>query len=878
MFSIKNNNFIFGAKDLQINNIDNPLAVLNDQILFSWKIYSNLRETYQSAYRIKIASKKELLTDGNSDVWDSGKVNCSRNVNIHIKDAALKPNKRYWWNVIIWDKFDGLGTPSIPAFFDTGLANWKAKWIWKPGVIVKNDFLYTRKEFVLTEEIALAKVFTSAHNHYRLYINGVKVGGFVSPVPSEPNKSKYYIGLDITWLLKKGVNTISAIAHYLGGDGQNYVNGFPGFISQIEIMNLDGTSKTICTDESWKCMSDTPFTSGLSYQQNRRISAIEEFNANMEPQGWTQPNFDQSTWSNAVLSRINSEGWVLKPQTIAEGFEEEVLTTIQYNLLDDVKIFDIGKITTGWPRLKIKGLTNSTVTMRYSENLNINGRVGHNVTNENSDNHFDRIILRDNEVDEWQPDFSYKSFRYLEIEGYPDYINKENLKMISAHTKLDYSGYFNCSNSLLNEIYAACIQTQKNNSLGQLVDCPHREQAQYLGDSDIQAETLIYNFDAHNILEKVLSDFMDAQQPNGIFPFVFPSNYQHPDFAIIIPEWDLHFCMLLWKIIYYYDDLTLLEKYYPTAVKVINYYMGYLDHSTGLVRKTNYWHISDWPFPDIDQSGEHFSVQNCLIYYCLSVMEKMAKLMGEIKDEKEFNAAANKLKNSIILNLYDSEKKAFRDCSGSEHFSQGINVLALKYGLIPKVDINECLDYIVSLGHACSTLLSLDLLKVLFEHGKEQEAYDMINTRTQPGWGIMIEKGYKTTWEGFDDRDSHCHAWNAYPARIMAEYITGIQADGMGFSCVNIKPFMPNDLYFAEAVVPTVRGQIHVKWERQDIGYKLHLQIPPNIKAKIFLPKLSMKNPIISEFASKIPAINAEKYLIVDVGSGYYNFDINENV
>ena len=35
--------------------------------------------------------------------------------------------------------------------------------------------------------------------------------------------------------------------------------------------------------------------------------------------------------------------------------------------------------------------------------------------------------------------------------------------------------------------------TQKNNILGLLVDCPHREQAQYLGDSALQAESIIYN-------------------------------------------------------------------------------------------------------------------------------------------------------------------------------------------------------------------------------------------------------------------------------------------------------------------------------------------------------------------------------------------------
>lgn len=48
-------------------------------------------------------------------------------------------------------------------------------------------------------------------------------------------------------------------------------------------------------------------------------------------------------------------------------------------------------------------------------------------------------------------------------------------------------------------------------------DCPHREQSQYLADSDLQAESFIYSFTESFVLEKVLFNFKDAQNDDGTY-------------------------------------------------------------------------------------------------------------------------------------------------------------------------------------------------------------------------------------------------------------------------------------------------------------------------------------------------------------------------
>lgn len=720
--------------------------------------------------------------------------------------------------------------------------NWKAKWIWKDHDSHVNDFAYFRKEFELLKPVRSAKVYVSAHNYFELYANGARVSGYLSPAPTHPQKSKYYLCYNVKPLLKTGMNTFCASAHYIGGDGQNYVNGLPGFILECHIDYEDGTGDVLTTDESWKVQGDTPFRNGTEFQQNRKLSAIEDYDARREEKGWLLDGFDDHSWSGACLSRINDEGWVMKPQVIPEGRIYEAIVPTRVGIQEKgLQVFDAGKIITGWPRIELPGVKGTKVRMRYSEDMDGAGRVKHNVCNEKSDNYYDQYTMRGEGTEIWEPCFSYKAFRYVELTGYPELVGPEDIKIISAGTGLTYNGYFNSSNKLLNDIYSACIQTQKNNVTGQMVDCPHREQAQYLADSDLQAETFIYNFKESSVLEKVLLDFKDAQFEDGRFPFVFPTNIDNPHFNIKIPEWDLHFVSLLWKVYYMYNNLDILRSCYQTAKKAVDYYLGSRDTTTGLVPKAEGfpigWNISDWPYPNIDDTGKYLTVENCKLYNATRRMSAMAAVISLDDDAAQFDCQAAVLRESIIKHLYLPEKKRFADCYGSEQAHQGTNVVAFQYGLVPESDRESLLDFIAGEGFGCSTLLSLNLLQVLFENGKGREAYNLINRTERPGWGHMVAKGYKTVWEGFKDTESHSHAWNAYPARIFVEYLVGIKAAAPGFGEIDIRPFIPSDMQYAEGKVTTARGAINVRWDADDNGVTFKVSIPAGSAARILHPQ-----------------------------------------
>ncbi|QNK56353.1 alpha-L-rhamnosidase [Paenibacillus sp. PAMC21692] len=846
---------------LHVDGQDSPTGIDVTDLQISWQLDYARGEAQPVAAQLLLATRRDLLSPGQTDIWDSGMMT-GRLTDCRYGGPELQDCTRYWWKVLARD-VKGDVIASEPATFLTGLNDaeaWRAQWIWKPGELQINDFAYFRKDIELRGPIRQALLFASAHHAMRLFIDGSRIGGYGSPAPTNPEQRKLYTAYEVTSSLRPGKVCLAAIAHYLGGGGQNYVDGLPGFRLQLEVIYEDGSSETFGTDESWQIVQEIPHACGTPYQQNRRVSAIEDYDARKLDPAWNRTNFAAEACQQAVPSGIPAHRWPMKRQRLQEGAEAELIvpTLVKQALTpgDDGapetlrQVFDAGQILSGWPRITLSGISGATIRLRYSEDLDEHGFVKHHVSNETSHHYYDQYTMRGDELEIWQPDFSYKAFRYIEVTGYPETIRPgEQLSLVLAYTGMAELGSFDSSDELLNKLYAACIRTQKNNVLGQIVDCPHREQAQYLADSDLQAETLLYNFDARAALEKVLTDFAGGQLDDGTFPFVYPTNYDKPDFKLQIPEWDLHFCSLLWKLYMHTGDDRLIVRYYDTARRMVDYYLGIRDTNSGLVPLDKGWHISDWPYPSVDHgsnsleqenSSAPFAVQNMKLHLGVDVLSRMAGLIGRDWDAAHYDAEARLLREAIVESLYDSAARRFRSGLGTGQIHQGINALALHLGLAPAGDAADIVDYIANSPWESRTVLSLPLLRALFENGQGEAAYRLISKESYPGWGYMISQGAPTMWEGWDDIESHCHAWNGYPARMLQEYVVGIRSMAPGFAEAEIAPFMPEGLSHASAAISTPLGALSAGWERgtqeSPNEYRLTLHVPTAMKAKLVLP------------------------------------------
>ena len=70
---------------------------------FSWELRSEKKDILQTAYQIRVASLIKNLENNAPDLWDSGKINSSENLNIKYQGETLTPGKTCYWQVRSWN-------------------------------------------------------------------------------------------------------------------------------------------------------------------------------------------------------------------------------------------------------------------------------------------------------------------------------------------------------------------------------------------------------------------------------------------------------------------------------------------------------------------------------------------------------------------------------------------------------------------------------------------------------------------------------------------------------------------------------------------------------------------------------------------------------
>src|SRR4051812_46705068 len=132
-----------GPLRLQVDNLDKPLGIDDATPRFSWQLKDAAQGAKQTAYRVVVATRPDLLAEGKGDVWDSGKVASGQSLNVKYAGPALKPSTRYFWRVNVWGADEKEYAASGAEWWETGLypidassgsggnfnSQWKGQWI-----------------------------------------------------------------------------------------------------------------------------------------------------------------------------------------------------------------------------------------------------------------------------------------------------------------------------------------------------------------------------------------------------------------------------------------------------------------------------------------------------------------------------------------------------------------------------------------------------------------------------------------------------------------------------------------------------------------------------------------------------------------------------
>ena len=863
------------ATDLRVEGRLSPVTV--DTVLprFSWIPVDPDRGAAQSAYQILVASDPTTLAQDVGDLWDSGWVPSAQTLYIPYDGVALTGSSHCYWKVRIWDETGLEGAWSSTSDFWIGPIGpqWEAEFIWD-ATANPNDSCYLRKSFVLSAVPSTARVHVFAQNEYHLYLNGVEVG--TGPVPCDPTHTAYYDSYDIAPLLQPGENVFAARVHAIGVPSGSHVLTPPAFLLQAELEPGAAGAMTIVSDASWHALEATPYDEGApirgpSYAQ---ATAVEDFDARLEPLGWMLPGFDDSSWAPATVSKL---GYRLTPRTIPRRMRLAPLSPVSISEpVPGIHVVDFGENRAGWPRLTLRGVPAGTrVTLWYSEEL-VGGRIVRD--RDEITNNWDAYTARGDAVEVFEPDSGFNGMRYMELEGLPGPLAASDIEFQPVTTLDERTGSFSSTDPNLEVLWDISLRTRENTTQGLWLDGPQREQAQYSADAYIQIQSHAYLSRETAHAKKFLVDLAqsDLAGGGGVLRDRYPT-----DSTKVIPEWSLFWVLGLWESYFLTADPRLLSRHYGLVQSLLNSMDAFRDPATDLLTNVP-GAVYQWK--DLDTSGAARTPMNCLYVGALEAAARIANLLGRPGDAQAFLSTRALVQQGIQTHLFDGVRR-YRDSLGSSQYHAASSTLALSMGVTPPGFESAVLGYLETFPFGPESAPASYLYFRILSRFDRTDSILSRMTPTAGPWSMMLSSGATTTWEIWLPTASRCHGWYSFPTQLFADTIVGIQPLSVGFSTFRIRPHL-GGLTDAQAVVPTVRGDIQARWLKQKGRAELILDVPANTNARVELPrtglkrlKLRSKTNVLYEYGQffaneagvSLLQIDAD-YISLSVEPGHYDF------
>ena len=860
---------------LLVNGVSNPLAIEREATRFTWRSTDTDRGEVQTAYQILVFSNSptSVFRPPSSVWWDSGKVESAQSAGVEYAGKALPSATRLWWEVRIWDQTGKPGAYSAPACFDTGLAQseWTAHYVWD-GTTNLNNFAYLRKTFSLTNNPSLAKVFVTAHNDYLLYFNGQLLGR--GPARCDPYHYGQYNAYDITKLVKAGSNVFAAMGHWQGNWNNSGLNAQPAFLLEARLDYPDGSASTIGTDESWKVLARTAFLEtnatyfgGTGGTGNR---AAIQFDSRKEPVGWHTLGFGDSDWVSASV--VDRSDYHFFAQMAPLEREQAELKPVSITLTNGAWLVDFGRCIDGWPKL----------TMRANQSGDIVRVEYFQMTGGRKAAGWDQYTCHGG-TETWDANFGrHTSFQVFRLTGYAGELRASDVRGIWAYCDADVAGRFHCSSELLNDVYEMCERSARQNIQQGIISVDaNREQSPWAADSWNIGNVLLYNDRDTMMMDKVVRDYAGEQLADGDFPSCCPAHRRAdyltpPEKSRRIPEWSMYWPMLLWQQYLFSGDKTLLHEMAPHLTTFLDWIKTYQDPNTKLLDPPG-WRISEYAGGNLPGGGYNTATA-CQYYENLRIAARVFSVLGEKDQSNGYLQQAEEVKNGIKANLFNGDFYLART-DRKEMFPLA-SAWALRFDIEPAAAKANILAAILAPGKPDLGGYGGDAFYsgVLNAGGGAFVVDDLARYRP-------MMKDNKANWETFNPSDEVNHAWTSYPGYLFLKYICGIQPTSGGFATFDLRP-ETGGLTFAEGKVPTVKGLITTRWEKNADGrFSLSINVPPNTHARVFIPKLSKGNLTLMESGIRLwPAASAvndpgvfavsdeESFIKCLVGAGKYQF------
>ena len=769
------------------------------------------------------------------------------------------------------------------------------KWITDARPLPASDSLFYldmpapifRKVFTPKNKLKKANLLITAAGYYKATINGEPVGNSeLDPAWTTYDKRIYYSEYDVTSLIVPGNNCLAVT---LGNGFYNPLPlrkwgrrnlredlkvGKPAFLAKLQIIYPDGKTETIVSDNTWK-YSYSPVI------KNDVYLGIT-YDARKELKGWNTSNYNDNQWNTAVKGE-GPGGQLQKAFFPSVQITKEIDPVEIYSPGEGIYIVDMGVNFTGTYKIKLYGFPGDSVVFRFGERIYKDGTVNtmtavagqikrKGVGGPGAPDiawQTDTYIFGDRNGEWFTPDFTYHTYRYMEIIGLKYKPLTTDIKGLFIHTNIENKNSFVCSSSLLNNIQDATKRTFQANVVSVQSDCAAREKFGYGGDLNATNESFIYNYDMQSFYRKTIYDWVDAMKDSS---FIDTAPFVGVEYCGI--SWESAFIITQYYLYLYYHDTSLVKELYSLDTKWMD--KAARIHPNLIVEEGLADHESLVPVP-VQLTGTAHYLQ------CAQIMQKFASVMHDTENEKKYSHLAEKLK-AVLLNEF------WRKPVKKPINKQTLYATLLYHEIIPPAEIEAAKDSLLKSvedgpsGHFNTGIYGTKyILEVLSKHIGVDHVFRIVNSTAYPGWGYMIDHGATTIWETWKESDntySNCHPMFGSVTEWFYRWLAGIRPDPEypGFKKFILNPSTPDGLEFATSSYASPYGNIVSTWKKLQAGTTVYeMVIPSGSIAKVILPLHASQKytlQLLDKRTTKTKSLNSNHF---ELGEGDYLITVTSN-
>lgn len=549
----------------------------------------------------------------------------------------------------------------------------------------------------------------------------------------------------------------------------------------------------------------------------------EEYDARLELDGWNRNGYKDSSWKKALLVRA-PEGCLHAQLAPHEKITRTLQPVSCEQKNDSTYWYAFPEMISGWAHIKVQGDAGDRIKLRFiGEEKDDFGQV-------------DLYTLRGGGVEQWEPRFTWHTFRYIEVISRQVRMSRESLMAKVVHTDPRPAGSFSCSNELFNKINEVYLRTQKNNFHGSISsDCPHRERLAYTGDAQVVVESSILSFDMTQFYRKWFDDMEDARnRKSGYVPHTAPFGGGGGG-----PAWGSAYVIMPWAYYCYYGDTVLLNCHYE-GMKQWVAYLGTRTDTRGIIvrEEPNGWCLGDWCAPGKKMELPESLVNTAYYYHSADLMSKVAAVLGKEEDRRYFDQLCTQIRqdfNTVFFN------------PSTHHYwegRQGADVFPLAFGMVPEDEkeavFNALLAHLDSIGNHFDTGIMATplLLKVLSDNGRADIAFQLMNQHEMPGFGYVMDDRYSCLWERWEGKASRCHPMFGSVVAWFYRTLAGIRYDEAepGMKHIVIAPQPVGGITYCSGSYQSLYGPVRSDWRIEADSFELTVEIPTNTTATVILP------------------------------------------